>query len=56
MKHGFFLEQIIAAVINDFTFVYGYLPQCLLRLNKNKEELLLVLKYPYLPLHNNLSE
>ena len=32
------------------------LNQALKRLYNNKSELLLVLKYPFLPLHNNLSE
>ena len=32
------------------------LNQALTRLYKNKSELLLVLEYPFLPLHNNLSE
>src|SRR3990167_6961215 len=35
---------------------YQLLNNVLKRLSKNKNELLLVLKHPYLPLHNNLSE
>ncbi len=35
---------------------YQLLNNALKRLRKNKEELLLVLKHPTLPLHNNLSE
>ena len=35
---------------------YQLLNNALKRLNKNKEELLLVLQQPHLPLHNNLSE
>ena len=35
---------------------YQTLNETLKRLAKNKQELLLVLKYPELPLHNNLSE
>lgn len=35
---------------------YQLLNNMLKRLSKNKEELLLVLKHPHLPLHNNLSE
>jgi Transposase IS66 family len=35
---------------------YQLLNNVLKRLSKNKDELLLVLKHPHLPLHNNLSE
>jgi hypothetical protein len=35
---------------------FATLNQALKRLAKNKDELLLVLDYPEIPLHNNLSE
>ncbi len=48
--------------VNEFNRIftqttgYGELDQALKRLHDNKKELLLVLKYPHIPLHNNDSE
>ena len=52
-------EEILERFDAIFTQKFSYfqtLTGALKRLYRNKEELLLVLEHPYIPLHNNLSE
>jgi Transposase IS66 family len=60
---GFFPKPFLAERrVNEFNRIFtqitGYseLDKALKRLHDNKKELLLVLKYPHIPLHNNDSE
>ena len=54
----FLAERRVNEFNRIFTQITGYseLDKALKRLHDNKKELLLVLKYPHIPLHNNDSE